>query len=66
MPYNALEGLYFLQPKPLFESHQSAEPHFLLPGYPPKGLLHVLQLKYHLVVLPVVVSSGHSWSSHIT
>lgn len=63
MPWKAY---IFLQSKPFFESHYCGETNSLLPGYPPEGLLHVLQLKYHLVVLPVVVSSGHSWSSHIT
>lgn len=54
----------FLKSKPLFKSHHCAEPHFLLPCYPPHRLLHIPELKYHLVVLDVVILSGHSWSAH--
>ena len=55
---------FFLQCKLLFESHYCGEPHFLLPGYPSQRLLHIPELKYHLVVLDVVILSGHSWSAH--
>lgn len=56
--------LHFLQCKLLFESHNSAEPHLLLLGYPSQRLLHISQLKQDFVVLDVVVPSCHSWSSH--
>ena len=53
-----------LQSKPLFEPHYSAEPHFLLPGYPSQRLLHISQLKDDFPILHQVVLHGHSWSSH--
>ena len=63
MPHSALKGLYFFE-KLFLQPLDSGEADLVFPGNLPHGHHHIVQVKYHLVVLDVEISPGHPWSSH--